>query len=228
MLFRKVKNIDIPTFEQALRRSTLFTNPASTADSFADQLADVVSAELDLVAPLKTCLWRQSKPSTKWFPKEAADAKRERRRLEGVWKRHGRELNYVEYHRSCRLATKLINESRRKNHQRQLAECTNSDKMWGVAKKLCTLLTVTRLGPTIKITPLAPLSPNSSLQKSRISSTPFRLKCHPLHLQVNIPIVHSQVTQSRIFYQSHQMRYPSFFSLLPPNPPVKILYPLHL
>ena len=36
---------------------------------------------------------------------------------------------------SCRLATKLINESRRKNHPRQLAECTNSGKMWGVAKK---------------------------------------------------------------------------------------------
>ena len=82
--FRKVKNIDIPTFEQALRRSTLFTNPASTADSFADQLADVVSAELDLVASLKTCLRRQSKPSTKWLSKEAADAKREHRRLEGV------------------------------------------------------------------------------------------------------------------------------------------------
>ena len=79
-----------------------------------------------------------------------------------------------------------------------------------------------------EITSFAPLSPNSSLQKSRISSTPFRLKCHPLHLLVNIPIVHSQVTQSRISHQSHQMRYPSFFSLLPPNPPVKILYPLHL
>ena len=31
-----------------------------------------------------------------------------------------------------------------------------------------------------------------------------------------------------ISYQSHLMRYPSFFSLLPPNPSVKILYPLHL
>ena len=72
--FRKVKNIDIPTFEQAHRRSTLFTNPASTADSFADQLTDVVSAELDLVVPLKTCLRPQSKPSTKWLSKEAADA----------------------------------------------------------------------------------------------------------------------------------------------------------
>ena len=105
-------------------------------DSLANQLADVVSAELDLVAPLKTCLRRQSKPSTKWLYKEAADAKRERRRLEGVWKRHGRELDYVEYRRSCRFATKLINESHQKDHQRQLAECANSGKMWGVAKKL--------------------------------------------------------------------------------------------
>ena len=128
--FRKVKNIDLPTFKQALRRSTLFTNPATTAETFADQLADVVSAKLDLVAPLKTCLRRQSKSSTKWLSKEAADAKHERRRLEGVWKWH------VEYRRSCLLATKLINESRRKDHQRLLAECANSGKMWGVAQKL--------------------------------------------------------------------------------------------
>ena len=80
----KVKNIDLPTFEQALRRSSLFKNAAATADSFADQLADVISVELDLVAPLTTYLRRQSKPSTKWLSNEAADAKRERRRLEGV------------------------------------------------------------------------------------------------------------------------------------------------
>ena len=128
--------MDIPTFEQALHPSTLFTNPAATVDSFADQLADVVSEELDLVAPLKTCLRRRSKPSIKWLSKEASDAKRERRRLEGIWKRHGRELDYVAYRHSGRFATKLINESRRKDHQRQLAECTNSGKMWGVAKKL--------------------------------------------------------------------------------------------
>ena len=85
-------------------------------------------------------------------------------------------------------------------------------------RSFCTLVTVTKLGPSMKITPFAPLSSNSSLQKSRISSIPFRLKCHSLHLLVNIPIVHSQVTQSRNSYHSHQMRYPNCFSPLPPNP----------
>ena len=168
---------------------------------------------------LRTC-WPQL-----WIAnQEAADAKRERRRLEGVWKRHGRELDYVEYRRSCRLATKLINESRRKDHQRQLAECTNSGKMWGVAKKL---LHTSDRDETRTIDENYTLCSTFS-KFSRISSTPFRLKCHSLHLLVNIPIVHSQVTQSRISHQSHQMRYPSFFSLLSPNPPIKILYPLHL
>ena len=165
---------------------------------FADQLADVVSAELDLAALLKTCLRRQSKPSIKWLYKEAADAKRERRRLEGVCKRHGRELDYVEYRRSCRLATKLINEYRRKDDSE--ADCRvykTAVKCGKWPRRFCTLLTVTKLGQSMKITSFSPLSPNSSLQNSRISSTPFRLKCHPLHLLVNIAIVHSQVTQSR-------------------------------
>ena len=105
----------------------LFTDPATTDDSFAEQLADVIGEELDRVALQKSCLRRQSKPTTKWFSEEAADAKRGRR-LKGVWKRHGLESGYVAYRRSCCL-TKKLDESRRLNHQIRLAECPNSGKM---------------------------------------------------------------------------------------------------
>ena len=46
-----IRRIDIPSFAKTLCDSLLFTAPAKTADAFAAQIADVVSAELDKVAP---------------------------------------------------------------------------------------------------------------------------------------------------------------------------------
>jgi len=50
--FRRIKSIDCELFEQALYASPLFTAPKASTDEFADQLADVVTAELEKVAPL--------------------------------------------------------------------------------------------------------------------------------------------------------------------------------
>ena len=49
--YRNIRKIDFSSFEKILRESPLFTSPANTADAFAAQVADVVSAELDKVAP---------------------------------------------------------------------------------------------------------------------------------------------------------------------------------
>ena len=38
-------------FESALFQSTLFSSPVSTADEFADQVAEVVASKLNKVAP---------------------------------------------------------------------------------------------------------------------------------------------------------------------------------
>jgi len=50
--FRRIKSIVCELFEQALYASPLFTAPTTSTDEFADQLADIVTAELDKIAPL--------------------------------------------------------------------------------------------------------------------------------------------------------------------------------
>ena len=84
--FRRLHEIYCTEFEGSLLRSSLSLNPASAADAFADQLASVVTEELNRDAPLRTTSRRQSKPITRWLSKEAVAAKRERRRLENIWK----------------------------------------------------------------------------------------------------------------------------------------------
>ena len=79
--YKRLRDIQLPAFEFALRRLCLFASPEATVDAFTSQLVETVTAELESVAPLKTNLRRQSKPITKWLSKEAAAAKRERRRL---------------------------------------------------------------------------------------------------------------------------------------------------
>ena len=52
--FRRLKQLNFDFFENSLRSSSLFKNPATIANGFANQLAEVLTSELDKVAPLKT------------------------------------------------------------------------------------------------------------------------------------------------------------------------------
>ena len=51
---RRLKQHNFDFFENSLRNSSLFTNPVTSANGFADQLAEVLTSELDKVASLKT------------------------------------------------------------------------------------------------------------------------------------------------------------------------------
>ena len=52
--FRRLKQLNFDFFKNSLRNSSLFTNTATSANGFADQLAEVLMSELDKVVPLKT------------------------------------------------------------------------------------------------------------------------------------------------------------------------------
>ena len=84
--YRNLKNLDVDALADAVRRSSLFTSSEPTVNSYTDHLVDVVSCELDQLAPLRTVTRRQSMPATKWLSDEAVKAKRVRRRYENIWK----------------------------------------------------------------------------------------------------------------------------------------------
>ena len=132
---RSLRSFDVVGFEAAQRSSSLYTNPADTADAFADQMADVVSAELDRVAPLRPVVRRRPNPTAKWLSPEAVAAKRKRRRLERKWKASSLETDRVAYRSACRVSNNLINQSRQ-DHYKQKLDGSDPKQRWQTAKEL--------------------------------------------------------------------------------------------
>jgi hypothetical protein len=104
--YRRIQSIDCSDFERRLRCFSLFTLPASTAESFAEQLKREVVATLDVVAPVRRIVRRPPKAVTKFLSAEAIEAKRLRRRLEIRWRAKGPESDRVAYRLACRQTKK--------------------------------------------------------------------------------------------------------------------------
>ena len=113
--FRNIKSIDLPRFQDDIKNSSLFTDPAESADEFAVQIDRVVTDILDVHCPLQTRTKLSSSSShrdNRWLSAEAFSAKRERRRLERLWKSRGLEHDRAEYRKACRVANKALIASR--------------------------------------------------------------------------------------------------------------------
>lgn len=136
MVSRATRNIDTVKFEDALRKSALFTSPSLSVDGYVEQLERIVVAELDRVAPLRRRVRRPPKPVSRWLSDAAVNAKRKRRRLERRWIRTGQEDDRLAYRRACRQANRIINDSRRDYYRGQLATLTDSKDRWKLTKHL--------------------------------------------------------------------------------------------
>jgi len=95
--WRRLRDVDLTSFEASLRRSELFARLADGTDEFAAQLVRVDTDELDNVAPVRSGSRRPPKTITKWLSAEAVSAKRKRRRMERRWQRTRKEKNRLEY-----------------------------------------------------------------------------------------------------------------------------------
>jgi len=112
------EKINYDDLEAELLSSSLFSTPATSADSFADQLESVVIATLLKSEPLKTITRKVGgKPINRFLSQNAKEAKKMRRRLESCWKCTGEESDRLAYRRQCRYANSLINELRRSTMQ---------------------------------------------------------------------------------------------------------------
>ena len=73
--YRDVKRIDTVVCEDALRLSVLFTAPVTSTDGYANRLADIMSAELNKAAPLRTATRCQSIRISRWLSTTAISSK---------------------------------------------------------------------------------------------------------------------------------------------------------
>jgi hypothetical protein len=117
-----------------MRQSVLSSGPAY---SVVDQLAAVVTSVLDRLAPIRSAVRRNLKPSSRWLSPEAITAKRERHHRERRWLTTRDESDRVAYRHWCRTANSLINQPRNNHYRNHLAAHTNDPKKrWHAVGKL--------------------------------------------------------------------------------------------
>ena len=205
--FRNMKKIVTASFETVLRNS-IFTSTAITVDAFIDQMINIITDEIDKVAPCKRCARRPSKPITKLLSDQAIAAKRERRKFERKWKSTRGESDRVNYRRACRRANRLINESQLVYFHRRLSDCTDWGQQWKVAKELLhssdrDLARTDAKNHTLCMTFVTFFSSSGSAP----SKTPLVEKSHPSFILPIFPIFHSLALHLTYFLLSHQPRF---------------------
>ena len=135
--FRNWKRLDRNKFEEKLRSSAVYMQPATTAEAFAVQLEECVTAILDELIPWCTSTKRRQKPESRWLSDEAVAAKRKRRRLERKWKKTEDESVRKEYRKVCREANDLITESRQKSCADRVTQASHDPRtLWLCVKSL--------------------------------------------------------------------------------------------
>jgi len=133
--WRNIRSIDTVSFEDDLRKSVVFSEPAADVDVYVDQLNNVLTELLDKHARVRTTRRRPPKRISRWLSDEAVAAKRLRRCLERRWRNTGLEADRVKYRLACRDANRLINCSRR-DHFRVEATGDDWKKRWRVVNEV--------------------------------------------------------------------------------------------
>ena len=104
--YRELKQLDMDSFQQRLKNSSLFALSSTTADEYLDEMEHIIGDTLDDLAPLRIATRPGEKGSARWLSPEAVEAKRFRRRLERQWKRTEKESNRRAYQAACWRANK--------------------------------------------------------------------------------------------------------------------------
>ena len=132
---RNIKKIDRSDFENRLRNSVLFTDPACTADKYLAQIEDVTTTLL-VVAPVRPVRCHRLTPDRQLSP-EAVEAKQDRWRKERRWKSKKHEEDQLAYRKSCKKANFLINKSRNERYYEKIEGCgSNPRKKWNACTEI--------------------------------------------------------------------------------------------
>ena len=105
--YRKVKDIDVDSFDLDIRKSGLLVSDDLSADECVHQYNTVLSDILDKHAPICTCTvaQRAQKP---WITNEFLESKRIRRQLERQWRRDKSDENRDLFTKQKNLSRSLL------------------------------------------------------------------------------------------------------------------------
>ncbi len=134
--FRPIKKINLPAFKSDLAESDLIKNPATTASSLYNQYHSVMAGLLDRHAPTRTRSF-PSRPRDPWINEGILEAKREKRRLERVWRRTGLASDRKRYSTQVHHYNRLLSHSKGDWYSQMIDE--NKDdprKLWNSINRI--------------------------------------------------------------------------------------------
>src|SRR5271170_3988548 len=133
---RNIRSIDPTAFSADILASSLYSNPASTLDSFANQFSSTLSSLLDKHAPLKSvsCSSHSRKP---YITPEILREKTKRSKLETIYRRCKTELNKTNFKTQAKNVAKMITASKRSFYRTLISKNSNNPKkLWPVLNTL--------------------------------------------------------------------------------------------
>src|SRR5207253_4003831 len=128
---RNIQSIDINLFSSDLLSSSLYTNPASTFNSYLLQFSSTLSKLLDKHAPLRT-ISCPSKIRQPFITQEIINEKKIRSRLETIH-RHDKScpIKKANFNQQAKRVAKLITVARRNYFCNLISKCsTEPKKLW--------------------------------------------------------------------------------------------------
>ena len=134
--FRPIKKINISAFKSDLAKSDLIQKPATTASALYDQYHSVLADLLDRHAPTKTRSV-SAHPPDPWITEEILEAKREKRRLERVWRHTKFPIDRKRYKTRVHTFNRLLSLSKADWYTKMIDE--NKDdprKLWSSINRI--------------------------------------------------------------------------------------------
>jgi exonuclease III len=125
--FRKYGSVDIVKFKQSILESQHQYELLDSADNLTNFynsfLTDLVNEHAPLIS--KTTMVR---PQASWWTSDLTEAKRERRRLERIWRRSKTYNNHQKYKAQCSSMNELIQKTRTSYYNEKLLDCGRDQK----------------------------------------------------------------------------------------------------
>lgn len=126
--FRKIRNLDHRAFGRDLEEAfDIDRYDGMSPEAMLNHYDAILKELLDRYAPQQTAVIAQ-KARAAWYSEEIAVAKRERRRLEGQWKRTKLTIHHEMFKRQRNAVTSLINKTRAKFYCGKVEECQGNQK----------------------------------------------------------------------------------------------------
>ena len=125
--FRNFRNIDVNIFRQSIKNSPSLNNTYGTLDELTDRYITDLTSLLDVHAPLQQRLVLL-RPHSPWYNENLRNAKRVRRKLERVWRTHGREPDRLAYRHQCGIVAQLLTSAKTNYYTTKVEECRGDQK----------------------------------------------------------------------------------------------------